>query len=72
MAIPKTMFMSLSSPDSELYELSRHVVIQLNENDIARGKVLLNYPSFEKLARQAEIKWMLMSGLTYVQNALDS
>ena len=44
MANSKTMFMGLSSPDSELYELSRHVVIKLNENDIARGKVLLNYP----------------------------
>ena len=44
MAIPKTMFMGLSSPDSELWELPRHVVIKLNENDIASGKVLLNYP----------------------------
>ena len=44
MAIPKTMFMGLSSADSKLYELSRHVVIKVNENEIARGKVLLNYP----------------------------
>ena len=64
MAIPKTMFMGLSSPDSELWELPRHVVIKLNENDIASGKVLLNYPQFKKLARRAEIKWMLMSGRT--------
>jgi DNA topoisomerase-6 subunit A len=44
MAIPKTMFMGLSSADSKRYELSRNVVIKLNENGIARGKVLLNYP----------------------------
>ena len=43
MAIPKTMFMGLSSADSKLYGLSRNGVTKLNENEIARGKVLLNY-----------------------------
>ena len=38
MAIPKAMFMGLSSAASELYELSRNVGIKLNEKDIARAE----------------------------------
>ncbi|HEV8326813.1 MAG TPA: hypothetical protein VGQ08_04965 [Nitrospiraceae bacterium] len=44
MAIPNVMFIGLSSAASERYELPRSIGIKLNENDIDRAKVLLNYP----------------------------
>jgi DNA topoisomerase-6 subunit A len=44
MAIPKAKFIGLSSAAPERYELPRSIGIKLNENDIARAKVLLNYP----------------------------
>ena len=70
MAIPKAMFIGLSSADPEAYELPRNVGIKLNDKDIARARELLAYPWFQKKPWQEEIKRMLASGLKYELDAL--
>jgi DNA topoisomerase-6 subunit A len=70
MAIPDAKFVGLSSRDPETYGLPRIVGIKLNDKDIARAKEIANYPWFQKKEWQAEITYMLKSGLKYELDAL--
>jgi DNA topoisomerase-6 subunit A len=70
MAIPKAMFIGLSSADPEHYGLPRNVGIKLNDKDVNRARELLNYRWFQSKSWQNEIKRMLSSGLKYELDAL--
>src|SRR5262245_3554292 len=70
MAIPNAKFIGLSSRDAEKHKLPRNVGIKLNDKDISRAKEIMAYPWFAKKEWQAEIKYMLSSGLKYELDAL--
>jgi DNA topoisomerase-6 subunit A len=70
MAIPDAKFIGLSSFDPEKHKMPRNLGIKLKDNDISRGKELLNYQWFQKKEWQKEIKNMLSSGLKYELDAL--
>ncbi len=59
MAVPKARFIGLSAYDRKTFDLPGNVTIQLNKQDTARAKQLLNYPWFQSKAWQREIKHML-------------
>jgi len=70
MAIPDAKFIGLSSFDPEKHKMPRNLGIKLKDNDVSRGKELLNYQWFQKKEWQKEIKNMLSSGLKYELDAL--
>lgn len=70
MAIPDARFIGLSSRDPVKHGLPRNVGIKLNDKDIARAREIKGYPWFQKKEWQAEIDFMLKSGLKYELDAL--
>ncbi len=73
MAIPDARFLGLRSIDSDRYQLSPSVRINLNEQDIKRAKQIANYPWFAgKKPWQKEIEQMLKNGFKLEVEALIS
>ena len=59
MAVPKARFIGMSSRDAERFDLPSHVTMPLTDEDRRRAKEIRNYPWFQSLPWQREIKYML-------------
>jgi DNA topoisomerase-6 subunit A len=70
MAVPDARFVGLSSFDKDKFKLPSNVVIQMNDQDVARAKQMLTYPWFEAKQWQREIQEMIHSGKKFELEAL--
>ena len=60
MAVPKARFIGMSSFDAQRFNLSKDVIIKLNDEDNRRAKEIMNYPWFKnKKDWQKEIEQMI-------------
>jgi DNA topoisomerase-6 subunit A len=72
MAVPAARFIGMSSRDAERFDLPSHVTMPLTPEDRRRAREIRNYPWFQSLAWQREIKHMEALGVKLELEALSN